>query len=203
MADANHKRKRRSSGGAKSKNKGSSFERKICKTISLWLTDGKRDDVVWRTAGSGGRATVRAKRSCRTANAAGDMCATDPIAQPFIDKVLIEMKKGYTNGSERIDVLKLIDSPNSKKSVLLLQWWLKAKKEARFANREEVWIVFERDRGKAILMTRGDYVKALERRQGMSYPHPTISTCIDRARFIFTTLENFIGWYNPAQVVSL
>ena len=203
MADANHKRKRRSSGGAKSKNKGSAFERKICKTISLWLTYGKRDDVVWRTAGSGGRATVRAKRNCRTANSAGDMCATDPVAQPFIDKVLIEMKKGYTNGSERIDILKLIDSPNSKKSVLLLQWWLKAKKEAKFANREEVWIVFERDRGKAVLMMRGDCIKALERRQGMSYPHPTIVTCIERARFVFTTLENFISWYNPQQVVSL
>ena len=36
--------------------KGSEFEREMCKCLSLWWTDSKRDDVFWRSAQSGGRA---------------------------------------------------------------------------------------------------------------------------------------------------
>ena len=185
--------------GARSKNKGSTFERKICRQLSMWWAE--RDDIFWRTAGSGARATIRAKRKCRTANSAGDICALDHIGTPFSEHILVELKKGYSNGSERIDVLKLLDSPNSKKSVLLLQWWIKAKKEMKFSNQKEVWIIFERDRGKSILMTRGDYVQTLENLHGLSYPFPMLKSCMDQARFTFVVLEDFLSWFRPEDVI--
>jgi len=43
-------------GGGKAK--GASFERDICRRLSLWVSAGKQEDVFWRSAMSGGRSTV-------------------------------------------------------------------------------------------------------------------------------------------------
>lgn len=75
--------------------KGSQFERDIAKMLSRWWTDGKRDDVFWRSQQSGGRATQRAKSGLDTANQQGDLQAMDSIGQPFIDRVCVELKCGY------------------------------------------------------------------------------------------------------------
>lgn len=75
--------------------KGSLFERQICKELSLWWTEGKRDDIFWRTAGSGGRATSRARRRQSTANSHGDICALDPLGKPLLDALVFELKRGY------------------------------------------------------------------------------------------------------------
>lgn len=76
--------------------KGSSFERKVCKQLSLWWTNGKRKDVFWRTSGSGATATSRKKRDQEMFGQHGDVQATDPIGQLLIDLFAIEIKKGYT-----------------------------------------------------------------------------------------------------------
>lgn len=86
-------------------NKGAQFERDLCRKFSLWWTRGKRDDVFWRTHGSGGRAKVRSKMGKRTHEQHADMCAIDPIGAPLIDLLTIEMKKGYpkTNALDLFD----------------------------------------------------------------------------------------------------
>jgi len=86
--------------------KGGDYEREVCKQFSLWWSDGKRDDIFWRTAGSGGRATIRAKSKIATANSSGDMCYLDDIGKPFIDYFLPEIKRGYTSAG-RLDYKKL------------------------------------------------------------------------------------------------
>ncbi len=77
--------------------KGSGYERQLCKEFSLWWTYDKRDDVFWRTSGSGARATVRNKSKKKTFGQAGDMQATNPIGQPLIDLCTIEIKRGYNS----------------------------------------------------------------------------------------------------------
>lgn len=83
----------------KSPKKGGAFERVICKQLSLWWTADERDDVFWRTAGSGARATTRSRKGQATSNQYGDVQATDPIGQPLIDLCTIEIKKGYGRNS--------------------------------------------------------------------------------------------------------
>jgi len=89
------------------KRKGSAFERKICKELSLWWSKGKRDDIFWRTSGSGARSTVRSKKNKQTFGQGGDVQAADPIGQPLIDVFNIEMKTGYKGShiGEMIDKL--------------------------------------------------------------------------------------------------
>ena len=76
--------------------KGSQYERDMCRRLSLWWTANTRDDVFWRSAGSGGRAKVRGRAGRNTAGQHGDVAATDPIGAPLIDVVTIEIKRGYS-----------------------------------------------------------------------------------------------------------
>jgi hypothetical protein len=70
------------------KAKGGKFEREVCVVLSLWVSQGKRKDLFWRSAMSGGRATVhgRSVRQC------GDICAVAPEGHQFTDKYFIECK---------------------------------------------------------------------------------------------------------------
>ena len=81
--------------------KGSGFEREISHALSHWWSYGTRDDIFWRTAGSGARATMRSKKQLKTMNQYGDLTTIDPTGQPFIDNNLIEIKRGY-GGSKNI-----------------------------------------------------------------------------------------------------
>src|SRR3954464_11883516 len=95
--------------------KGASFERDLCKRLSLWWTDGERDDVFWRTSQSGGRATSRTKKGKKTKNSYGDICAVDPIGQPLLDLITFEVKRGYNKDS----FTDLLDKP---KSSIYMKW---------------------------------------------------------------------------------
>lgn len=97
--------------------KGSAFERQFCKTLSLWWTEGNRDDVFWRTSNSGGRATTRAKQGKSTANQYGDICAVDEIGIPFTSLFLTELKCGYSKHN-------LFDLLDKTKGVPLYGKWI-------------------------------------------------------------------------------
>ena len=51
-----------------------------------------RDDLIWRSAGSGSRATNAAKVGKKRSSQAGDITATDSRATVFIQKFLVECK---------------------------------------------------------------------------------------------------------------
>lgn len=73
------------------KNKGNSFEREICVKLSLWLTNGVSKDCLWRTAVSGGRATVARKRG-DIVRQMGDICAVSPEGHVLTDRFYMECK---------------------------------------------------------------------------------------------------------------
>lgn len=79
------------------KGKGSAFEREVSRTLSKWWTNGKRDDVFWRSSTSGAMATTRAKKNKNTYGQHGDIAAVDPIGAPLLDLCSIELKKGYNH----------------------------------------------------------------------------------------------------------
>jgi len=79
-------------GGAK---KGTPFEREVSKKMSLWWSKGERDDLVWHTHCSGGRATVRKRDGRSTAYQYGDLTPTHPEIFPLFDMVVWELKRGY------------------------------------------------------------------------------------------------------------
>lgn len=76
----------------KGKAKGSAFEREVCKRLSLWVTNGKSEDVFWRSAMSGGRATVGARKGKDLRRQAGDITAVAPEGHSLTERYYIECK---------------------------------------------------------------------------------------------------------------
>jgi hypothetical protein len=74
------------------KQKGSAFERRVCVDLSLWLSQGKQEDLLWRSSMSGGRSTVAARKGKRLATQCGDISAIHPTGSKLTDKFLIECK---------------------------------------------------------------------------------------------------------------
>ena len=83
--------------------KGGGFENEVARILSLWWTDGKRDDIFGRSDGSGGRFTARKKKGKDTANMGGDLTFTDSIGEPLIKIWNIEAKTGYSGKKKVTD----------------------------------------------------------------------------------------------------
>jgi len=130
--------------------KGSNFEREICKLLGLWWTGGKRDDVFWRTAGSGARATMRSKTNQNTFGQYGDVQATDPIGQPLIDLCTIEMKRGYSK-STFADLIEDSTTHNAK-PCMYANFITQAKTDAKKASAPWWMLIVKRDRKKPIII---------------------------------------------------
>lgn len=74
------------------KQKGAQFERDVCVALSKWITNGEREDVFWRSAMSGGRATVGHKRGKNLAAQVGDISCIHPAGYRFTEKFAPECK---------------------------------------------------------------------------------------------------------------
>jgi len=74
------------------KQKGAAFEREVCVILSKWITCSKSEDVFWRSAMSGGRATVAHAKGTRLASQAGDISCISPMGNRFISTFAVECK---------------------------------------------------------------------------------------------------------------
>jgi len=127
------------------KSKGNTFERAICKQLSLWWSDNERDDVFWRSSSSGSRATQRSRQGKKTANSAGDIAAMDADAQELLKIFTFELKVGYSN----LDALSLIDQNSSS---LLLDWFEQAEASRQSAGCFYWCLIWKKDRRTPVMM---------------------------------------------------
>lgn len=119
--------------------KGSTFERKICKDLSLWWTGGKDDDCFWRSSMSGGRATIRGRKGKRTRGHYGDIAATDRVGELLTSLIAFELKHGYSKDT----VHDCLDRPDSLRQQTYEQWIVQARTAAR-NGRVPHWMIIHR-----------------------------------------------------------
>jgi len=120
--------------------KGPQFERDVCRQISLWWSNSQRDDIFWRTPGSGARATARAKQGKTTFGQVGDIMSTDPAGQLLTSLITFELKRGYN--SENVN--NIIDRVRSQRKASQLEQWLL---KLSSANVSPYWaLIHKRDR---------------------------------------------------------
>lgn len=173
--------------------KGSGFEREIAKQLGLWWTHGERDDIFWRTSQSGGRATVRRQKGKSTANQDGDLCATDPIGQPLINKTTIELKVGYNGWT----IKELIDSKR-KCLTTLEQFFSQASREAENQEKDCWWLITRQDRRNTIIFMNHKFWKWLKPR--VQFPEAVTVISILHPQFgpvHCMTLELFLNIVEP------
>lgn len=109
------------------KNKGSSFERRVSKQLSLWWSQGEDDNIFWRSISSGAMATNRSKQGKATNAAYGDITYLEPSGEPLLRVFTFELKK-YSS----LDMMTLIDG---KSTGLLGKFWEKLLKECQEAKK--------------------------------------------------------------------
>lgn len=103
--------------------KGSKFERDIARRLSRWISNGKREDLLWRTSQSGGRATY-AKMRGKDVRQVGDLCAVDKdrAAHKFVGEYFTECKH-----VRDLDLASFLVKDKGK----LAAFWRKVSKQAR------------------------------------------------------------------------
>lgn len=137
-------------GGSK---KGGRFERQICKDLSQWWAG--RDDIFWRSAGSGSRAKTRGRAGKSTMGQHGDISATDPIGAPLIDAFTIEIKCGYPKQT----IHDLMDG--EAKSHQLLQWIEQVRESCEQSGSYTWMLIHKRDRRNALVFMPMEALNAL------------------------------------------
>jgi hypothetical protein len=169
--------------------KGSAFEREICRELSLWWTKGARDDIFWRASQSGGRATERAKHGKFTANSFGDVAYLDSVGKSFLDKVCIEIKRGYSANS---DTTGLIDLPSGQP--LLLKFLEQAEHSRAIAGTPYWMLIQKRDRRVSIVHIPFNMFDAISNFLKESHEQTILRfKCaqITKFPFLFKNLEHF------------
>lgn len=128
--------------------KGSAYERQFCRDLSEWWTGGVRTDCFWRTAGSGGRATIRGKKGRDTAGGYGDIAATDHEGVPFLHFMTLELKRGYSKQT----VQDILDKP-PKAATQPYEEWVEQARESCLLSGSFGWaVVFRRDRRESMIL---------------------------------------------------
>lgn len=126
--------------------KGQPFEREVCKLLSHWYSYGKDDDLFWRTAGSGGRGTVRGRKGKKTRSACGDIYATDEVGKSLTELITFEIKRGYS----RDTLWDLLDSPKNGAGQRYSAWMDQAVESAANAGTPYWMIIHKRDKRRIV-----------------------------------------------------
>jgi hypothetical protein len=127
------------------KQKGNNFERDCSRMLSLWWTNGKRDDAIWRSASSGALTTVGKGRYLAHT---GDFAATDGEAELLFKHVIIEAKRGYN----RYSVQDLVDVPEKALAKNPVHEMLTKLITACQVQRKIGWLLWKKDRRDLLLI---------------------------------------------------
>jgi len=179
--------KKKKGGGMK---KGSSFERLICKRLSLWWTNNKRDDVFWRTSGSGARATQRKKNKQDTYGQHGDVQAIDPIGEPLTKLCSIEIKCGYSSNT----FAELLEKKqNLKSKPCMYQQFIEQAETSAGAANTYAWIIISKRNGRVpIVIMPGYFYKALKCYYNNSVKLVFTNRGNDAQSIFISTLDEFL-----------
>ncbi len=124
-----------------SKQKGGAFERRICRALSLWVSKGKAEDLFWRSAMSGGRATVMYKKGKSAASQAGDISSVALEGHVLTDLFTIECKN-----YEDLHLHNLVYGGKSG----IVDFWKQANTDAR-RNQKEPMLIAKQNRKPEII----------------------------------------------------
>jgi hypothetical protein len=210
--------------------KGGQFEREICKVLSLWWSDDKREDLFWRTAGSGARATVRRKQGKKTADATADVMATHESSKPLTRVCCFELKRGFSSKHKIVknkktkkqsvkkvayglEVLSILDKQPKHKEPVLIEWWKKLEYERKATKRRFSFLIFRRDAKQACIVMSYKTFEFLCKRNGVfdgrilsiHFSQLEKSSKIARSNesLCIIKLDDFLNWCQPKCFISM
>lgn len=98
------------------------------------MSYGERDDLFWRSAMSGGRATVGLKKGIKRNTQFGDITAIDPLGNKLTDNFIIECK-AYKN----IQLQSMLFGKPKNNSIY--EFWVKLHEQTTLLNKDKMLII--------------------------------------------------------------
>lgn len=176
--------------------KGGKYEKEVCKHLSLWWTDGNRDDIFYSTHGSGNRATIRAKQGLCTENMCGDVCASAEIGFAFTDYFMTEIKRGYT---DKLSFIELVDKPD-KKTLKIKNWVRKAERQRKENFRRGLLVIIKRDYANPFCIIDTNSFFRLCSYSMTALGDKYLEFSIDRRKYFAITFSAFLKFLNPGDI---
>jgi len=118
------KKKKPECGGRSPKQKGSKFDLGICRILTAWITGAPQPEILWRTATSGGRATMGRKVGIDV-GMHGDIMSIDARSKWLTNNFFFECKS-YS----KIDFSLILEGKGN-----VIAWWNKAVTQAAQAKK--------------------------------------------------------------------
>jgi len=183
--------------------KGDNFERECCRYLSLWWSDGEKDDIFWRNRR---RITSRTKAAERQM---GDIAAVHPEGIPLTELFNIEIKTGYakTKHGKKFkisnwDILDLIDSTKPKGRKVFWDFWEQTKTDAELSQRIPL-LIFSRDYHVPVVGIYGRDLNKLAYFVGTPFFNQIIIFFKTELPIKLIRLEDFLIWASPGAVKLL
>lgn len=188
----------------KGKPKGNGYEREVCRLLSMWWSDGTDDNVFWRSASSGGRATQRGKKGKNTTGHYGDISATDHVGAPFLKAITLEIKRGYSTSS----IQDLIDKREGAATQEYEKWILQAQVSRKLSGAYAWGIILRRNQRQALITFPSVLIREIHKAQGKVIPRivPTASVEFiaevgeEEMNITVMLLESFFMYITPEMV---
>jgi len=174
------------------KNKGSSFERQVCRILTEWITGKPRPEIFWRTATSGGKFTVDAKSGIR-GKMPGDVMAIagggGSWFAPPDGAFVIECKS-----VGRLDLMGIVFRKGD-----LYSWWTKLVQLAKGYSIRPLLIAHQKGRP-TLVMFDGEFWR-LFTDYGGGYPHGTIRARVSPSdEAVICVLDDWLKFFDPATI---
>jgi len=152
--------------------KGGSFERDVCRVLSIWWTKGQADDVIWRNR------TRRQTGARQAENQLGDICACKEAGILLTETISFECKSGYSakksptkKTKEKRSQVKekvknipwdLLDNIDGKAdNSIIINFWNQTKQAADRVNKIPV-LIFKRDYHTPVICIDDSFLCKLE-----------------------------------------
>lgn len=164
------------------KNKGSNFERLLCRKLTKWITGKERPEIFWRTASSGGKATQDQKTGV-DCTMDGDIMAISNRGQWFTDYFFVECKF-YKD----FDLLNML-----KEKGLIFRWWEKLENSAWKTGKEPI-LILKKNRYSPLIMFRWESHIMTDR--FLAYGNRLIYKNIKKERLVLVYLFDFLEYNN-------
>ena len=184
--------------------KGSDYERETCRKLSVWWSEEDRDDLFWRSAGSGAMAKTRSKIGKSTFGQYGDIQAVDPKGQLLLDTFTMELKRGYNSDN----FMNMMD----KKETAAKQMWEKffdqVHEDSVNADSKTWMIIWRRDRKEALIYTPIKIIKQLSKAGSrlQDVPHMRGKVRLKEGKLMsifFCALDDFLNVVDPEHIKTL
>lgn len=183
--------------------KGGSFEGEIAKEFSLYLTQMRTEDGVWRTEQSGGRVTSRAKANMKTRlDQYGDITYTIPECKYWFDVFSVECKTGYAKKTKskikkqttltHWSLLDMIDS--TQKLPQFHEFWEQCLNDAVESKREPI-LIFRRNRRASCIAMHQDIFNGFTYRfKEPDFNYLILETLFDPIAIVIMNMRIFFDW---------